>query len=431
MRSVLSCLGLLTVSTLLIAEDANQKKGTSKDVAVTSTAQKPSQIKQVKPVENTDKVAHFKAFTGKVVGNNVRLRLSSELDSPIIKELVKGDLLVVTGEKNDFYAVEPPQEMHAFIFRSLVLDGVIEGNRVNVRLQPDLESPIVGHLSAGDKVEGKIAENHPKWLEIPVPGKTRFYVAKEYVDYAGGAELKAVRDRKKVELSKHIEKTESFTQTEMVKPFNEIDFEKVAHNYQVVSSEYKEFPEAMEKAKAKLVEMQDLYLQKKLAYLESKANQISKEIARRESKPNEEPTAIKARPVVQAQPVLSAKEVLQQQQKETTSSLPPIANPSWDPIEENLYLSWAMSHRNKSIEDFYNDQKARSFKVTGVLEAYVDPVRNKPGDFIIRDRDCPVGYAYSTLLDLKPFVGKPMTFQVSNRTNNHFAFPAYFVLSVE
>ena len=47
MRSVLSCLGLLTVSTLLIAEDANQKKGTSKDVAVTSTAQKPSQIKQV------------------------------------------------------------------------------------------------------------------------------------------------------------------------------------------------------------------------------------------------------------------------------------------------------------------------------------------------------------------------------------------------
>lgn len=127
----------------------------------------------------------------------------------------------------------------------------------------------------------------------------------------------------------------------------------------------------------------------------------------------------------------SASEIIQQQQTESKAALPPIANPSWEPIEENLYLSWAMSHRNKSIEDFYQDQKLRSFKVSGVLESYIDPVRNKPGDFIIRDRDCPVGYAYSTLVDLKPLIGKPVTFHVISRSNNHFAFPAYFVLSVE
>ena len=431
MRSVLSCLGLLTVSTLLIAEDANQKKGASKDVAVTSTVQKSTPIKQAKPQDQAEKVSHFKAFTGKVVGNSVRLRLSSELDSPIIKELTKGDLLVVTGEKNEFYAVEPLQDMHAYIFRSLVLDGVIEGNRVNVRLLPDLESPIVGHLSAGDKVEGKICEKQPKWLEISVPNKTRFYVAKEYVDYAGGPELKAIRDRKKIELAKHMEKTESFTQLEMCKPFNEIEFEKVAHNYQLVSSEYKDFPESIEKAKTKLGEMQDLYLQKKLAYLESKANQISKEIARKEQKGAEETPVMKQRPRQEGIPAVSANEIAQQQQNQTKAALPPIANPSWEPIEENLYLSWAMSHRNKSIEDFYQDQKLRSFKISGVLESYVDPVRNKPGDFIIRDRDCPVGYAYSTLVDLKPHIGKPVTFHVASRTNNHFAFPAYFVLSVE
>ncbi|MBM3196140.1 MAG: hypothetical protein FJZ62_05280 [Chlamydiae bacterium] len=431
MRSVLSCLGLLTVSTLLIAEDANHKKGTSKDAAVTSTVQKSTPIKQAKPVDQAEKVSHFKAFTGKVVGNSVRLRLSSELDSPIIKELAKGDLLVVSGEKNEFYAVEPLLDMHAYIFRSLVLDGVIEGNRVNVRLLPDLESPIVGHLSAGDKVEGKICEKQPKWLEITVPNKTRFYVAKEYVDYAGGPELKAIRDRKKIELSKHIEKTENFTQIEMVKPFNEIDFDKVAHNYQLVSQEYKEFPEAVEKAKSKLVEMQDLYLQKKLAYLESKANQISKEIARKEQKGVEVTSKAKALPQRELTMASTASEIIQQQQTESKAALPPIANPSWEPIEENLYLSWAMSHRNKSIEDFYQDQKVRSFKVSGVLETYVDPVRNKPGDFIIRDRDCPVGYAYSTLVDLKPLIGKPVTFHVISRSNNHFAFPAYFVLSVE
>ncbi|MFZ4773173.1 MAG: hypothetical protein ACOYK9_04195 [Chlamydiia bacterium] len=431
MRSVLSCLGLLTVSSLLLAEDVSPKKGSSKDAAaVTSTVQKSSLVKQGKQAEQIDKGTHFKAFTGKIVGNSVRLRLSSELDSPIIKELVKGDLLVVTGEKNDFYAVEPLQDMHAYIFRSLVLDGVIEGNRVNVRLLPDLESPIVGHLSSGDKVEGKIADKHPKWLEIAVPLSTRFYVAKEYVDYAGGPELKAVRDRKKADLAKHWEKTESFTQNEMVKPFNEIEFEKVSHNYQVVSAEYKEFPEAVDKAKSRLVEMQDLYLQKKLAYLESKANQISKEIARKEQRSLEEPAVNKMRARPESVSVTQAAEVIQQQ-KQAVAMTPSIANPSWDPLEENLYLSWAMSHRNKTIEDFYHDQKSRSFKVTGVLEAYIDPVRNKPGDFIIRDRDCPVGYAYSTLVDLKPFIGKPVSLQVTSRANNHFAFPAYFVLSVE
>lgn len=431
MRSVLSCLGLLTVSTLLIAEDANPKKGTVKDASVSSTVQKPSQTKSVKPAEQIEKVSHFKPFTGKVVGNNVRLRLSSELDSPIIKELVKGDLLVVTGEKNDFYAVEPLQDMHAYIFRSLVLDGVIEGNRVNVRLMPDLDSPIVGHLSAGDKVEGKICEKQPKWLEISVPNKTRFYVAREYVDYAGGPELKAVRDRKKIELTKHLEKTEAFTLAEMVKPFHEIDFDKIAQNYHLVSHDFKEFPEAVEKAKSKLVEMQDLYLQKKLAYLETKANQISKEIARKEQKGSEEISVSKQRPRSETSIATTAAEVTQHQKKEATAALPPIANPSWEPIEENLFLSWAMSHRNKTIEDFYHDQKNRSFKVSGVLESYIDPVRNKPGDFIIRDRDCPVGYAYSTLVDLKPFIGKPVTFHVTARANNHFAFPAYFVLSVE
>ncbi len=429
MRSVLSCLGLLTVSSLLIAEDASHKKGSAKGATTSlSMEQKSSAAKHGKPAEAA---AHFKAFTGKVVGNHVRLRLSSELDSPIIQELSKGDLLVVTGEKNEFYAVEPLHNMHAYIFRSLVLDGVIEGSRVNVRLLPDLESPIVGHLSSGDKVEGKIAEGHPKWLEINVPSKTRFYVAKEYLDYAGGPELKGVRDRKKQDLAKHLEKTEAFTQAEMVKPFNEIEFDKVVHNYQLVSSEYKEFPEAVEKAKSRLGEMQDLFLQKKLAYLESKANQISKEIARKEQKSLEDTAQAPARARPHSVAVSQAKEVIEQQKQAIAMTPSSLEEVSWTPIEEHLYLSWAMSHPNKSIDDFYHDQKNRSFKVNGVLEAYLDPVRNKPGEFIIRDRDCPVGYAYSTLVDLKPFIGKPVSLQVTARENNHFAFPAYFVLNVE
>src|SRR5271156_3313893 len=46
----------------------------------------------------------FLAFTGKVVKNKVRLRHQPNLDSPILKEMNQGDLLVIIGETEDFYA---------------------------------------------------------------------------------------------------------------------------------------------------------------------------------------------------------------------------------------------------------------------------------------------------------------------------------------
>ncbi|MCB1075818.1 MAG: SH3 domain-containing protein, partial [Simkania sp.] len=93
----------------------------------------------------------FKSFTGKVLGNNVRMRTSPDLDSHIVSELLKDDYVVVTAEKGEFYAVEPPSEMKAYIFRGFVIDDVVEGDRVNVRLAPDRDAPIVGHHSTGDK----------------------------------------------------------------------------------------------------------------------------------------------------------------------------------------------------------------------------------------------------------------------------------------
>lgn len=47
----------------------------------------------------------FQAFTGKVTKNKVRLRLQPNLDGPILRELKQGDLLIVVGETDDFYAV--------------------------------------------------------------------------------------------------------------------------------------------------------------------------------------------------------------------------------------------------------------------------------------------------------------------------------------
>lgn len=47
-----------------------------------------------------------------------------------------------------------------------MLDNTIEGNRVNVRLEPNLEAPIIAQLNAGDKIEGQISALNSKWYEI-------------------------------------------------------------------------------------------------------------------------------------------------------------------------------------------------------------------------------------------------------------------------
>ena len=83
------------------------------------------------------------------------------------------------------------------IFRSFVIDDVVEGNRVNVRLAPDREAPVIAQLSTGDAITGSICEDNNKWLKIPAPEQTQFYIAKEFIEYAGNPELKLAYDKRK------------------------------------------------------------------------------------------------------------------------------------------------------------------------------------------------------------------------------------------
>jgi hypothetical protein len=58
-------------------------------------------------------------------------------------------------------------------------------------------------------------------------------------------------------------------------------------------------------------------------------------------------------------------------------------------------------------------------------------VKNKPGDFILRNKDIPVGYVYSTIVNLQSLVGKNVRLIAAPRPNNNFAFKAYYVLAAE
>lgn len=360
-------------------------------------------VSVAKPVIKTPEVP-FSPFTGKVKGRKVRMRLQPDLDSRIIKELNKNDFLSVIGDKGDFWAVEPPAGIKAFVFRSFILENVVEGNRVNVRLEPHLEAPIIGHLNAGDRVDGVISAINNKWLEIAPPSETHFYVAKEFVEFAGGPEVKQQLDKRRLAAEQLLDATSLLGSSELRKPFEEVDFDRINKGYNIVISDYTDFPEYVEQAKESLASFQEAYLQKRISHLES---QPKVEVASSKNDFSSDAAALES--------LYKVSDKMK----------------SWDPVEQALFSSWTKLGENQTLEQYYEEQKLAAVTLTGIVEPYNSPVKSKPGDFIIKDKDLPVAYVYSTVVNLQSLSGKQVKLIASPRPNNNFAFPAYFVLAVE
>ena len=365
------------------------------------------------------KKGEFKSFTGKLIANKVRIRAKPDLDSPIIRQMNKNDLLLVVGESNDFYAIEPLKDTKAYVFRSYVLDNVVEANRVNVRLEPHIDAPIIGQLQIGNRVDGYVCTMNHKWLEIRPPRGTCFYIAKEYVESVGGPEYLANMDKRKTQVEDLLSSAYMSAEAECKKDYEEMAPQHAIEQFQNIMRNFADFPDACKQAKEGLALLKETYLNKKIAYLESKAeisNEMKKELLAKHKKETSELTTSNLDSSLWTKRSTQKKENLG----------------FWDTLEESLYLSWTAFHSGRTLDDYYVEQKANASVLTGTIERYTFDVRKKPGDFILRGReDAPIAYLYSTQVDLDKYEGKQVTILASPRPNNHFAFPAYFVFSVE
>jgi hypothetical protein len=365
----------------------------------------------------------FKSFTGRVSANKVRLRIKPDLDSHVVRQMSKNDLLLVTAEEGDFFVVEPPKNTKAYIFRSYVIDDVVEGNRVNVRLEPHPDAPIIGQLEAGSKIESQICSTNHKWLEIATPLNTKFYVSKEFLVSAGGPEYLVTMEKRKSMVADLLNAACLQMESECKKSYEDMSILVVTEQLQTILKSYSDFPEAVSQAKEALAVLKETFLNKKIAFLESRA-ELSPS-ARQEllAQHKEETKEFSIDTAEQTHPSFWTKRY---RKKEMTPE-----GRLWDTLEESLYLSWTAFHSGKKMEDFYAEQKANASLLTGRLEAYTSSVKEKPGNFVLRGADGPIAYLYSTHVELEKFEGKMVTVTAAPRPNNHFAFPAYFALGVE
>lgn len=366
-------------------------------------------------VENnsSEYVEPFTPFTGRVTRNKVRMRLNPTLDSSVLRELNKDDLLVIVSEKDDFYGIQVPQDIKAFVYRTFVLDNVVEGNHVNIRLEPTLEAPVIAQLNSGERVDGVISPLNSKWLEINTPKSTQFYVSKDFIEKIGDSTLIETISKRRENVNRLLESTYQISELELQKPYQQIQLDGIFQNLNKIISDKNNSTEQIDKARSMLTLIQDKYLHKKIAFLEEKPKTI---IITKFQNDNENQIGLST---------------------ETQDSV--YKNPvtakmsSWVPFEERIYASWAKENPNKSEEEFYSQEKQEAITIRGLVEAYDRSVKNKPGDYILvnSSNHLPIAYLYSTITNLQDMLGEEVVLEVTPRPNNSFAFPAYFVIGQE
>ncbi len=353
----------------------------------------------------------FEAFCGKVTGHNVRMRLAPNLDAQVFKELDRDDLLLVTGIVDDFYACMPPKGLKGYIFRTYVLDGVVEGSNVFVRLGPDRTSPAVTQLNSGDLVKGTPSAQNSKWLEINLPEDVRFYVAKDYVQRVGDANYYTSQETRRHDAYQTLSQLENELDRELDRPFQKIQLSTISQKLSTFINDHKDMPQAVSQAEALISRMQQVYLTKSVALKDEPVEEQKQAAPKREKEQEKEI----------AHPPLPAP-----QRPVTTQA-------SWQDHENSYIQSLIAKGEIESADGFYKEELEKTNTLHGTIKPYNSFVATRPGDFVLLNlkTNLPIAYLYSTKQDLATWVNKPVTLWVSERPNNNFAFPAYFVLQVE
>jgi len=377
----------------------------------------------------------FDSFTGKIIGSKVRMRTQPTLDSHVVCETRTGQLFAVTGEDTEYYAIQPKKGMKGYIFRTLVLDGVVEGDRVNVRLYPDIEAPVMAQLNTGDRIETVVSDINNKWLEVDLPESSHFYVAKEYIENVGPVELIATMEQRHREATHILSSAFLFAQSQIQRPFEQIDLDAINMKFEGLSKEYTDLPDIAERAEEANSVIQDIYVQKKIAFLESKSQRTAVNV---EIDPSHLDRLAKLG--IEIQPVHEEKDVTEiaDAASHTMGLASTLADEEitdkmlvWQPLEESLFHLWAAANGEQNMETFYGEEEHNATILSGIVEPYNRPVKNRPGDYLLRSENLPVAFLYSTRVNLQHLVGKRVTVMASPRPNNNFAFPAYYVLSVD
>ncbi len=111
------------------------------------------------------------------------LRAGPNKNFEILKRLKRGDILKSVGSKYGWTQVILPSDVGVYVHRELVsIDGgqaIVVKNRVNLRAKPSLNSTVLGQVNKGEIL--KVVKIESQWVKVQPPPDLTGWVKSEYL----------------------------------------------------------------------------------------------------------------------------------------------------------------------------------------------------------------------------------------------------------
>ncbi len=123
---------------------------------------------------------------GRITASRLNVRKKPSLKAKVVGVLSRGRLVRIINDLGDWYQIKYPGRRLAYVYKKYVSiereekNGVITARRLNVRKQPNTESPVLGVLQKGEVVN--ILREYDDWLKINY-GEREAFIYKTYVDF--------------------------------------------------------------------------------------------------------------------------------------------------------------------------------------------------------------------------------------------------------
>lgn len=121
--------------------------------------------------------------TGTITGNSVNVRVDPSRKAEIVGELQKNQMVNVILTDGEWCAIAPPGEIPGWVAAEFVKDGVVTGERVNLRSGPGIAYARLARLRKGDRLN--VLEEKGDWLKVELPSGVRLWVSARYVSVEG------------------------------------------------------------------------------------------------------------------------------------------------------------------------------------------------------------------------------------------------------
>ena len=141
-------------------------------------------------------------FQGKINADNINVRTDSTISSEAICSLNKDAVVEVVSQVYDWYKIKLPSKAPAFIKKDFVTmiddkTAKVSGDNVNIRLRADTSSAIVGRVNKDEVVS--ISGDKGEWYRIEPANSCFGWIHKRFVKRQE-AELAQKSEKKKEEI---------------------------------------------------------------------------------------------------------------------------------------------------------------------------------------------------------------------------------------